>query len=390
MSFPVAAHGYQEVVGFDRELHPDEAATAAYGTVIDPVTRFLRMRTFGLDPGDMPLPRGTPNGAPVARYFGATGGVPREMKLAPDIRGGLEWLLDPSHTPLLIMNAMGSYGDTTISPLLYTAVGVGDPGTHTFRMPAVPRAPSHALTFQRQVPARKSLTFGGCYFESLEISGEHGSPIVCAGDIIAQNYQYGITPDTVSYETGDDGAVYRIHEAKLYYHATPGTAGPLTGAGGAGGESLTNIRTFSLSFTNPLRAESASGVEDSSGNASSGRGIRRPVLEDDRTVSLRITTDYDSDFYQDMLRTLGAGAFITLELYVNLDFAANERSFRFRMPAANIAGDAQLYAGGQGPEPEEIVFEAAAYDNAGTLEIFEMICLNQYLAATPYSPTAGW
>lgn len=374
--FPLAARGYQEVVGFDIEKHPDLLVTAAYGLQIDPVTKFLRAISMGVDPNDAPVPRPSASGANVAGNYDA--GTPREFQGVPDVRGPIEAEVDCDLFPYFLGSAMRVHGDPSLSPKLYEKSGAG-PYVHVMRVPANgPSSGPPAFSIQRQT-GRKHTKFGGCFVESLEISGENEGPLKWKAEILGQNYLFDDAADPVTFTASP---IFRLHEFNLYMNAAAGAASPL-----AAGDVRRNIRNFTLAINNPYRAETTGGVEDSSGSCSSGRGIRRPILDDFPTYSLRFSTDWDTDVWQALMRTLGTTGYVTIELVIVADTPA-DRSYRFRMPAAWVRGGFPTFGGGAGPIPEEVEFEAASYNNGGTNEIFEATITNGQSA--DYFTTVGY
>lgn len=165
------AHGYEEVVGFDVEKHPDLLVTDNYGVAIDPVTNFLRAISVDINPVDNPIPRPSASGVTVAGNYMA--GTPREIQLVPDIRGSVEAELDAHLFPFFLGAAMRVYGDPGLLPKLYEKAGAG-PYTHTFRMPTASSPGPPGLTVARQT-AKQNTKFGGGMIEQLEITGEPGN-----------------------------------------------------------------------------------------------------------------------------------------------------------------------------------------------------------------------
>lgn len=370
-NFPVASRGYQEHLGIAVEDHPDETSTTAYGTV-KTCTDFLRNTQWNIQPADPMEARPSPSGYPVEHYAGGIGDETRDIEGVPDVRGSINGELDFHVAPLLLLNALGVYGRTNFG---YVLTGAADPWTHTADFPTAPQPPSHALTLVRYA-GRENLRLGGCYVETFEISGEVEGPLAWSADIVGQNYERA--PSSPGTPTFVDGAIPRLFEAKLYISTTLGdTIVPAT-------HIRRNIRNFTLTVGNTLRAETASGVENSSGSASAGRGIRRPIIEDYVPVDLRISTDWESDYYQDLLRVLGQGGYVTAELHIVHSVVAN-RSYVFRMPAAKAREPGYPnFGGGAAPNDQEITFRAGTFLNGATPEIFRATIINghdRYLAA---------
>lgn len=378
-NFPVASRGYQEHMGIGREKHPNETATAAYGTAVT-ATDFLRNVQFNAGIDDDAPPRPSPSLAPVEHWTDGTD--TRDIGKVPIIRPSIQGEADFHVFPLLLLQAMRVYGDTGKG---YTVTGAADPYTHTAKYPTAPQAPPHAYSLTRYA-GRENLREGGVYVETLTLRGEAEGPLMFTAECVAQNYlRAPSTPGTPSFV---EGAIARMFETDLRINATgPGQTGPL-----ATTYSRKGVRSFELTIAHTLRVEPHANVQASSGSCKTsdggvdGRGIARPISDDWGVITLAINTDWANNFYQDEMRVIGAGNYVTLEFLITAAAVSN-RTYLFRLPAAKVMGPYPAFGGGPGPINEEATFKAGAFDNSGTLEIFEGTIVNGH---SGYFPTTGF
>lgn len=340
------AYGLGKAIGFGWE--------STYGTEVSPTVWWPSV-SFGVTPGDPPLPHAGPTGKTSRFTYDAT--RPRLFRGTPGNAGTFVVEAEYDDIGVLLSNAIAAPTSTD------NTGGTNEGYAHVFTLPHLPTALTQSFTLVSYEPGNseanppQNYNYAGCMIDSLEISATGEQIVQVSADVVAQSYSRDTDSHSPSYSAAN---WIRFHHTVVRYDATVGNV-PNSSDDQTGGRAASD---WTFRMENGLRRAQAAG--------GGVRGIREPIAMGYRTATLSFSRDYFNEIMRDKaLSSTDAGMFASFSVYADsgtlISAGTQNYDLDIWFPAGLVTGEDPTHGGGPDIIGETVTVEATYGGSSDTI-----------------------